>query len=295
MKVLITGDRGFVGEATKRALGAAPPEVRGFGDPDVEVHGFDLMDGYDVRDRPQFAEVVRRFKPDRILHLAAIARFNECDDNPIRAFETNALGTQNVVKVAELNHIPLVYASTGSVYMPIAEGLSPPITESFPARGNSVYGCSKYLGDLYVRLSSSPWIVLRYAHLYGNEKRMSGLVGNFLSRVERGLAPVLYGGRQSSDFTYIDDIARANVLALTASGERWNQVYNIGTGQELTVSEAADMLCDVFDYDGPLPTGPQRGVDAEWFVYDTAKAEQLLGFKAEFSFRQGLEAMRATR
>jgi UDP-glucose 4-epimerase len=205
MRILITGDKGFVGAETRRLLEAQKHEVI----------GFDLMDGFDIRDIDQLVKVVAMERPDRILHLAAIARFADADANPKLAHETNVLGTMNVAAVASRLHVPLVYASTGSVYMPIKQ--KPPITEDFAACGNSVYGCTKYLGELYVR-QVTPHIILRYAHLYGHEKRMHGLIGGFLARIERGLAPTLYGGKQSNDFTYIKDVAKANVMALTRPG-----------------------------------------------------------------------------
>jgi nucleoside-diphosphate-sugar epimerase len=281
MKVMVTGHLGFVGSATMRAL------------PDAV--GYDIMEGHDIRDREQLAWFVGREKPDRILHLAAISRFADADADPVAAFSVNVQGTENVAEVAERYHIPLVYSSTGSVYMPVRR--DPPITEDFPAAGNSVYGCTKYAGDLIVRRSSSPWIVLRYAHLYGAEKRMSGLIGNFLDRIRRGLQPMVYGGAQSSDFTYIDDVVRANLAALNASWENWNQVYNIGTGEELTTASAAQTICDVFGYGGGVETVERREVDADRFVFDCSKASARLGFTADHSFRSGLvqmrEAMRA--
>ena len=132
MKILITGDRGFVGAATQKLL-----EKEGH-----EVIGYDIMDRYDIRDYAQFEAVAR--DADRILHLAAVARFAEADKDPKLALETNVMGTRNVALVAAKYHIPVVYASTGSVYMPIKQ--EPPITEEFPAMGNSVYGCTKYMG-----------------------------------------------------------------------------------------------------------------------------------------------------
>jgi nucleoside-diphosphate-sugar epimerase len=153
----------------------------------------------------------------------------------------------NVAAVASRLHVPLVYASTGSVYMPIKQ--KPPITEDFAACGNSVYGCTKYLGELYVR-QVTPHIILRYAHLYGAEKRMHGLIGGFLARIERGLAPTLYGGKQSNDFTYIKDVAKANVMALTTTWDKWNQAYNVGTGEELSAESAGKIICSVFNYAG---------------------------------------------
>lgn len=284
MRVLVTGGRGFVGQAT------IPPWIDWRRDSQHDWMSFDLMDNEDIRDKAQFAAAVDKFKPNRILHLAAIARFADADADPVKAFETNVFGTKNVAEVASDRHIPLVYASTGSVYMPINQ--KPPITEDFAACGNSVYGCTKYAGELYVRQSKAPWIILRYAHLYGQEKRFHGLIGGFLSRIERGLAPTLYGGKQSNDFTYSKDIAKANVMALGASWDKWNQVYNVGTGEELSAEAAGKIICEAWGYKGIIDIKEQRTVDPDRFVFDCSKAERMLGFKADYDFRAGLEDMK---
>lgn len=300
MRVLVTGNRGFVGTETCKLL-----KEHGH-----EVVGYDLMDGMDIRDREQLEgaiagwgeinsllspltpygqqEIARNGKVDRILHLAAIARFDEADANPVLAHETNVLGTMNVVEAAKKYHIPLVYASTGSAYMPIVG--TPPITEDFPIKGNSVYGCSKALGELYVR-THTPHIILRYAHLYGREKRYHGLIGGFLSRIEHDMSPVLYGGKQSNDFTYIKDVAKANLLALAAPWDRWNSAYNIGTGEELTAEAAGRHICEAAEYSGEIEIKEQRTVDASRFVFDISKAREKLGYKPDYSFKAGLTDM----
>ena len=138
--ILVTGDKGFVGSETVKLL-----QEQGYG-----VLGFDLMDGYDIRDIVQLEAVVQQYRPWRILHLAAIARFADADKDPQLAYETNVQGTINVAAIAKKYHVPVVYASTGSVYMPIPSELKPPITEKFPAKGNSVYGCTKFAGECYI-------------------------------------------------------------------------------------------------------------------------------------------------
>ena len=288
MRILITGDLGFVGTETKRLL-TLNKEVEKMGFKSKhEVIGYDIMDGWDIRDINQLENVIKQQKIDRILHLAAIARFSDADNDPQLAFETNVVGTANIVRVAERYHIPLVYASTGSVYMPIEE--TPPITEKFKARGNSVYACTKYLGECSVR-KHTPHIILRYAHLYGREKRGHGLVGAFLERMERGLSPLLYGGKQSNDFMYVQDTARANTLALEASWDKWNNTYNIGTGEELTTEEAAKIICEMTGYKGKIEKLGGRTVDPLRFVFDISKAERMLNFKAEYNFKQGMKEM----
>lgn len=279
MRVVITGDKGFVGEETKKYLRSKKI---------TQIFGYDVMDGNDIRNIKNFENFIEDKKPDRILHLAAIARFAEADKNPLLAYETNVLGTQNVASVAIKYNIPLVYASTGSVYMPIEE--NPPITEEFKCRGNSIYGCTKYFGEIYVA-QHSPNIILRYAHLYGKEKRGHGLIGGFLSRIERGLSPTLYGGKQSNDFTYIKDVAQANYLALTATWDKWNQVYNIGTGEELTAEKAGSQICKLANFKGKIEVKTGRTVDPERFVYNIEKAKSMLGFRPKYKFEDGLKDM----
>jgi nucleoside-diphosphate-sugar epimerase len=286
MRVLITGNLGFVGQATQKY----------FAEKGITSIGYDIMAGCDVRDPEQLDAAVisgKGFGPiDRILHLAAIARFSEADKNPKLAFETNAMGTRNVALVAKKHHIPVVYSSTGSTYMPIKS--DPPITEDFPVMGNSVYGCSKAVGESYIETYGQegfPWMILRYAHLYGKEKRMHGLIGGFMDRIQRGLAPTLYGGKQSNDFTYIDDVARANYLAVTAPWDKWNQSYNIGTGEELTAEDAGKMICKMAKWKGKIEKKGQREVDPGRFVYDMTKANVMLGFYPKYPFEAGLKEM----
>jgi len=288
--VLITGDKGFVGTATKNY----------FIEKNWQIIGFDLMDRADIRDKKQFERVVRELRPNRILHLAAIARFQDAQANRKLAFETNVIGTRNVAQVAAKYHIPVVYSSTGSIYMPITE--EPPITEEFAISGNSPYGCSKAIGEDMIMAYAHPWMILRYAHLYGKEKRMHGLIGGYLDRLKFGMAPILYGGAQSNDFSYIDDIAQANYLACNAPWDKWNQAYNIGTGEELSAEAAGKLVIEVYNeyahgstkykpYKGEVEKKPQRTVDPTRFVFDVKKAERMLNFKTEFNFKEGLREM----
>ena len=165
--------------------------------------------------------------------------------------------------------------------MPITQ--EPPITEEFKVCGNSTYGCSKYLGELYIK-EVNPYIILRYSHLAGLEKRYYGLVGNFISRIERGLKPQLMGGDQSNDFLDVRDVARANYLALIASWNCQNQIYNIGSGIEITSEDAGKIVCKYMKWDGGVEVVSAREVDPRRFVFNIKKAELMLKFKAQYSF-----------
>jgi nucleoside-diphosphate-sugar epimerase len=290
MNILITGGRGFVGSATIAHLEHVRDNtISKDGQFELNWHVYDLMDGHDIRDRNQLADYAISHDVDRILHLAAIARFADADKDPLLAWDINVCGTQTVVSVAEEFHIPLVFASTGSAIMPLDE-FEPPYAENIPARGNSVYGCSKALGEKIVA-RHTPHIILRYAHLYGPEKRFHGLVGGFLDRISRGLAPRLYGGKQSNDFCFIEDIAAANYAALAAPWDSWNEVYHVGSGQELSAEEVGDMICKIVGYEGSIEKLPPRTVDPGRFVFDVRKIKTKLGWEAKYDFESGLRKM----
>lgn len=274
MKVVVTGGSGFVGSHTIKAL-----LQRGY-----QVFNYDLLGGYDIRNREQFYTVIEH--GDKILHLAAVARFADADRNPIEALGDNVIGCQNVARIAALKGAErIVYSSTGSVYMPIEQ--EPPITESFRAQGNSQYAVTKYQGELMIRNQTTPWIILRYAHLYGEGKIGHGAIGGFIARMERGLKPQLYGGMQSNDFTYIEDIVQANLLALESPHLR--EIYNIGTGEELTTEGVFTILSELFKYRKEFEKLPARTVDPLRFVYDITKAKKLLGFYPKYNFRDGMQ------
>lgn len=272
-RIVITGDMGFVGKHTAKALV----------DKGHDVVGYDIIDGFDLLDYQQLCSVIH--KGDKVLHEAAIARFADADKDPLLAYRVNVQGTENVVKAcAKKGAERLVYASTGSVYMPIDREV--PITEDFPVRGNSIYGCSKCVAEKIVQQGKTPWIILRYAHLYGEGKIGHGAIGGFLDKMQKGQSPVIFGGQQSNDFCYLKDIIQSNILALES--DRLNQIYNIGTGIELTTLRVFEIMRGFFKYNKEFDIRPIRSVDPQRFVYDISKARKLLGYEPKYTFEAGL-------
>ena len=276
-KIIITGSEGFVGKPTTKAL-----EEKGY-----KVLRFDIKRGLDIRDYKQLKKTIQ--PGDKVLHLAAIARFSDADKDPLLTYETNIKGTENVAKACIWNNAErLVYSSTGSVYMPIEK--EPPIKEDFQIRGNSVYGCSKAMGEFIIKNWKPNYIILRYAHLYGEGKIGHGAIGGFIDRMNRGLAPKLYGGLQSNDFTYIKDIVQANLLALEVINPKaMNQAYNIGTSEELSTKQVFEIMRKVFGYQKEFKYLPQRTVDPLRFVYDISKAKKLLDYQPRYNFKKGIK------
>ena len=274
--IFITGHLGFVGKHTVKHL-----ESLGH-----KVVGYDLIEGNDIRD---YDKLLKMIEPDmKILHLAAVSTFFDADKDPIKVFTVNGLGTENVTRAAkEKGAERVVYSSTGSVYMPVVE--DPPLTENHRAMGNSHYACAKRVGELYLLQADIPYVILRYAHLYGQGKEKEGAVGGFIDRMRRGAAPVLYGGKQSNDFCYIKDVVRANELALFTPNI--NEIYNIGTGEETTTEDIFEIMRKISGYNKEFDHKEQRTVDANRFFYDMSKAQKLLGFKPQWDLNKGLNDM----
>lgn len=280
MNLMITGGLGFVGTATKKYITKT--------DPSILVFDYDIMQGYDIRNKAQLREFCLKYNIKRILHLAAISRFADADKDPKLAFETNVMGTKNVAEIAKELQIPIIYSSTGSCYMPITN--EPPITEEFPVTGNSQYACSKLVGEKYIQ-NCNPYLILRYAHIYGIEKRGHGLVGGYWARIQRGLQPKLMGGAQSNDFVFEADIAQANYLAIAATWDKYNQIYNIGSGEELTAEKAGEIVCSVTGWEGGVEKVKAREVDPQRFIYNIDKASSMLGYKPKYKFIDGITEM----
>ncbi len=141
-------------------------------------------------------------------------------------------------------------------------------------------------------LSEEALLSLRTALLADSRTRYGGVTQDELrAAIDAGRHPILLGGKQTNDFTYIDDVVAANLAAIDANPDAWNSVYNIGTGVELSALDAGRIICDVFGYHGEIDVKPPRSVDPLRFVYDVSRAERYLGFRAAFGFRDGLERM----
>lgn len=271
-RIVVTGSRGFVASHTI-------PLLKDHG---YVIVNYDIKDGQDICNKQTLKKHLS--EGCKVLHLAAVARFADCDKDPSEAYRTNVGGTATVLTAAaEAGAERVVLASTGSVYMPVWQV---PITEYHPVCGNSHYGMSKALGESMIGLHQAPFVVLRYAHLYGTGKWHGGLIDSFIARIDRGMRPILYGGWQSNDFCYIKDIAQANLLALETP--HVNEIFNVGSGQEVTTREAYDLLCSMTGYKGDAMQEALRPVDAPRFVFNLQKARRLLKYNPRWGFTEGL-------
>ena len=235
---------------------------------------------------------------DAVLHLAAL-RITACAADPRRAMQVMCDGSFNVVDAARAASVGrLVAASSASIY-----GLA----DSFPTRedhhpynDHTWYGAGKMLLEGLLRsyraMHGLPFAALRYFNVYGPRMDIHGkyteVLIRWMERIADGQPPLILGdGRQTMDFVYIDDVARANVLALAA--ENAGDAFNIASGTETSLLELAAALAAAMGRADLIPVhGPERAVNpVPRRLADTTKAERLLGFRTQIALPEGLERL----
>jgi len=295
MQVIVTGGAGFIGAHTCRALLARGHRVTAVDDlshgkREAVPDGVDLV-VLDVRDPKLMAEMEKR-RPDAVVHLAAQMDVRKSVADPLFDASVNVLGTLGALESARRAGVRrFVFASSGgAVY---GEQDVFPATEAHPRRPASPYGTSKLCGEEYVehyrRAHGISTLCLRYANVYGpgqDPLGEAGVVAIFLHHLMEGRAPRINGdGLQTRDFVYVEDVARANMMAVesVATG-----ALNIGTARESNIVQLAEKLVKATG--GPTPThGPPAPREQRRSVIDPAAARKALAWEPRVGFEEGLE------
>ena len=294
MHVLVTGGAGFIGAHSCRLLLEAQHRVTALDD---LSHGkrealpasADLI-VVDVR-APDLGAQLERLRPDAVLHLAAQMDVRRSVADPMHDASVNVLGTVNVLAAARrAGARRFVFASSGGAVYGEQEIF--PAPEEHARRPASPYGVSKLCGEEYLELARREGLStmsLRYANVYGpgqDPLGEAGVVAIFLHKMLRGGEPVINGdGEQTRDFVYVQDVARANLLALTSPAVG---ALNIGTGEETSVNELARLLAGAAGYEKPIRHGPGAAGEQRRSCVDPRAALGSLGWAPLVPLHEGL-------
>jgi UDP-glucose 4-epimerase len=299
-QVLVIGGAGFLGSHVVDHLTQTPAArivvldnfVRGtrenlqqaVAEPRVEV-----VEG-SVTDLPLLRRLMEG--TDFVFHLAALWLY-ECVHEPRSALEVNVVGTYNVVEAAaDAGVRKVVYSSSASVY---GDAAFTPMTEEHPFHNRTMYGATKIAGEQFFRAFNEQrglqYAGLRYMNIYGPRMDYQGtyvsVIMKVLDRIDQGLPPIIFGdGSQAYDFIHVEDVARANLLALQSDAS--DEFFNIGMGVKTTIRELVELLLDITGSDLEPEYRPQEQMFVTHRVGSTEKAERLLGFRAGIPLRDGL-------
>lgn len=300
----ITGGAGFVGSTIADQLVAAGAAevriidnfVRGSRSNltwAMEQPGVTVIEG-DIRDRALVERLIEG--TDYVFHQAAL-RITRCAEVPREAVEVLIDGTMNVLEASLKYGVKkVVAASSASVY---GEPSYLPIDEKHPFNNRTLYGAGKIAMEQMLRAlyttSGLNYVALRYFNIYGPRMDVTGVYTEVLIRwldaIDAGTPPLIFGdGKQSMDFVYVDDVARANLLA--AYKDVTDEVFNIGTGTQTSLSELCYLLLKLAGSDLQPEYRAARAV-AHVQVRRAAvdKAARMLGFASTVKLAQGLQEL----
>ena len=304
-RVLITGGAGAIGsnlcdlvvQAGAREIVVLDNFVRGRRDnlAWAEANGpVQVVEG-DICERALVDELTAGM--DLVFHQAAI-RITQCAEEPRLAKEVMIDGTYNVLESAVRHNVSKVVAASSASVYGLAETF--PTDESHhPYANDTLYGAAKVFNEGLLRsfhaMYGLDYVALRYFNVYGPRMDIHGVytevLVRWMERIQSGTPPLIMGdGKQTMDFVYIPEIARANILA--AESDVTDRVYNIASGTETSLLELAEMLLKVMGSDLGVEFGPERAVNkVPRRLADTTAAQRDLGFVAEADLEAGLRGL----
>jgi UDP-glucose 4-epimerase len=297
MRILVTGGAGFIGSHVTDAFVAAGHDVAVVDS--LWSHGGGKRENLapearfyqvDVRS-PDLRDVIAREKPEVISHHAAQHSVKFSTDDPAYDADVNLLGLINLLGAAqEAGTRKIIFASSAATYGTVDKL---PIDEDTRQRPDSPYGTTKLASEHYLHFWHNErglaYTALRYGNVYGprqDPNGEAGVVAIFAKRFLAGEGVIIYwDGDQTRDYVYVEDVARANVLALeTADQER----LCIGTGVETSVNDLYRGLTTLTGFAAPIEWRPRRPGDPRANRFNAARAAERLGWHPEFTFDEGL-------
>jgi nucleoside-diphosphate-sugar epimerase len=299
-RFLVTGAAGFIGRSIAKRLLERGQTVRGIDNlstgkrENLEgLEGLEFVEG-DITDAGTAAKACQDIEV--IFHEAALASVPRSVVDPIASNHANVTGTLQLLNAARAANVRrVIYAGSSSAY-----GDTPtlPKSEQMLPSPISPYAVSKLTGEYYMqcfyRVYGLETVTIRYFNVFGPyqdpSSQYSGVLAKFIPMMLRGEAPTLHGdGEQSRDFTYIENVVNANLLAMDAPATQVaGKVFNVATGRRVSLNETVVILRKLTGYNGPVHHGEARTGDVKHSLADIALAREALGYEPSVPFEEGL-------
>ncbi len=300
-KVLVTGGAGFIGSNLTEVLLKQGHLVRVLDNFltgkrenlifDEAYSSLEIIEG-DIRD----LTVCQRATIDieYVFHQAALPSVLRSVEDPLTSNSVNVEGTLNILLAARNAGVKrLIYASSSSVY-----GDTPtlPKHEEMPPNPLSPYALQKYIGEQYCRLFFQLYgleaVSLRYFNIFGPKQDptsiYSAVIPRFIDALLEGRPPIIFGdGEQSRDFTYIDNVVQANLLAMSAAHLN-GEAINIACGKRTSLNQLLNFLKEIVGSKvSPIYEEPRKG-DVRHSLANIQKGKEILNYEPEVGIERGL-------
>jgi len=299
LKILVTGGAGFIGSNVVDAYMNEGHDVvivddlssgkRAYVHPQATFYQLDIRS-------PDLADVMKKERPDVVNHHAAQKSVPKSIENPLFDADVNVTAVLKLLTLSvEVGVQKFIYVSSGGALGGDAPRI--PTDETVVPVMISPYAIHKYTGEQYLHFFHAvhglDYTVLRYANVYGPRQIPDGECGVipiFMNNVIAGEPSKLFAYADqphgtTRDYVYVEDVARANILALTKAN---NEILNIGTGEEVSVEDVYDLICREANVDLPLLHLPERVGDVRRSALDCRKAAEKLDWRPTTTLLAGI-------
>lgn len=299
-KYLITGGAGFIGSNIAEELLKRGEYVRIIDNfstgkrENIEefIDDIDLIEG-DLRNIDDVKRAVKDI--DFVLHQAALPSVPRSVADPISSNANNIDGTLNLLVAAKEAGVKRVVIAASSSAYGDTEIL--PKVEYMMPNPLSPYAVTKYVEELYGRVFYKVYgletVLLRYFNVFGPKQdptsQYAAVIPKFITKILKGESPIIFGdGEQTRDFTYVDNVVEANILAATSEKVGHGEVINIACGQRISLNQLVDKINEILGTNiRPIYDKPRVG-DIKHSLASIEKAEKLLGYSVKVTFEEGL-------
>lgn len=250
MKFIVTGGCGFIGSNAVDyllKLGHSVAVIDNLSGSEQHHNAEAKYYHYDINDYTMCSQVFKIEKPDYVLHFAAKAKIQSCIEDPIKAFETNSLGTLTILELCKKYKVKrLIFSSTSAIYGNKNSQKETELPDCF-----NPYSLSKLQGEdyckLYGKLYNQETVCLRYFNVYGPRNPTVGnyapVIGIFTKQKQNNDNLTIVGdGEQTRDFVHVLDIVKANYLACHSSKNFYGDIFNVGSGKCYTINTIASKI-----------------------------------------------------
>ncbi len=295
MKILVTGGAGFIGSHVVDILINNNHEVIIIDNLSTgkkeNLNPKAVFYEEDLGNYEKISEIFEKNAPEIIYHLAAQIDVRKSVANPIEDAKINILNAINLLELAikyKTRHF--IFSSTGGAIYGDADEM--PTSENYKEMPVSPYGCAKLAIEKYLnyyhKVHNLKYTALRYANVYGprqNPEGEAGVVAIFFNAMLSGKNPKIFGGKQTRDFVFVEDVAKANLLALE---DNKSNTYNVGTGIETNINDIFSIINKYFENKYYQENLEMKKGEQKRSCLDWKKIKNNLDWKPETSLDKGM-------
>lgn len=292
MKIAITGGSGFIGShiAEKLAEKGHSVSIIDLRKPHkIGIGGIRYVKA-DIREKKGMIDALKG--AEYIYHLAAVSNVNEAKKDPINCYNTNVLGTMNVLEAARKNDAKrVIFASTVWVYSTSEKEKVDETTKIDISKSRHIYTSSKIAAEFAIqsckKLYGLDFTILRYGIPYGPRARPETVIPIFVKNALEGKKITIFGdGKSYRNFVYVEDLAEGNVLAMKKKAE--NNVYNLDGAERVTIKWAVNAISRISGKKPEVGHAEAREEEYKGKHVSIKKAEEELGWKPKTRFDEGI-------